>query len=109
MSMYAEHIISFSYIFSSFNSFQVKDRQRNEVKQMLTVCINSSLNIRLPLHATYKPFLINSVSQPDAAFSTSIHLLVRTPEQNIIEGLEGYKVAHIYYLLYIPLFSLLIL
>lgn len=76
MSMYAEHILSFSYIFSSFNSFQVKGRQRNEVKQMLTVCINSSLNIRLSLHATYKPFLINSVSQPDASYKeAALHFL----------------------------------
>lgn len=69
-SMYAEHILSSSYTVLSFNSFQIKGRQKNKVNQMLTVCMTSSLNIwllRMSLHATYKPFLINSVSQPDAS------------------------------------------
>lgn len=58
--MYAEHIPSFSYTAVGFNSFQIKGRQKNEVNQMLTVCMS--------LHATYKPFYIYSISQPEVSY-----------------------------------------
>lgn len=77
--MRAEHIQQFCmqnmyFLFHTqlfaLNSFQIKGRQRNEVKQMLTVCMTSSLNVsllRMSPHATYKYLLISCVSQPDAS------------------------------------------